>query len=65
MAGADTNIRNIIDDTPLHVAVRSASTEMVMMLVEYCNTKALNNKGETALDIAKQVGKYMVIRFLS
>ena len=56
-AKLDPNAKNIVGDTPLHMACRNENYTLVQLLVrdDRCNPHEKNSKGDTALHIACRV----------
>lgn len=67
-AGADVNLAEKDDITPLHFICRSSRTkaiEIVQLFLKYgANINARNKKGKTPLDWAKPFGSYDIIQLL-
>ena len=51
--GADVNVRNSYDWTPLHAAAHNNTDMMKVLLQHGAEPTIRNNRGETALDVAR------------
>lgn len=50
---ADVNIKTLTGDTALHFASKRGDVCMLQLLIQYSDPTIKNNKGQTALDVAK------------
>ncbi|CAG5080076.1 Oidioi.mRNA.OKI2018_I69.PAR.g9465.t1.cds [Oikopleura dioica] len=64
--GADIDVRNVIGQTILHIAVAEENMRIVKYLVDVCemNLNAKDTWGETPLDIAEKRGNIEISTFL-
>jgi len=64
-AGADIEVRNLLDHTPLMYAASDGSSEMVWLLLEHgAEVNAKSRDGDTALSLAQAKGHTKVVRIL-
>ncbi len=64
--GADVNARNVRGNTPLHTAVRISFYEAIdiLLTIEELIVDEVNDKGETALDLAAQTENEVIFDLL-
>jgi len=62
---ADLNHRLDFDETPLHMAVRSANIDSIQLLIKFfAEMNAQNSAGQTPLHLACQMGNLPIVKLL-
>jgi ankyrin repeat protein len=63
-SGANTQARADDDDfTPLHIAIKSGSSELVQLLLAHdCEMKEKTNVGKTTLHLAAEEGNEVLVK---
>lgn len=56
LRGADTEMKNLSGDTPIHVALKNNASKAVAILAEYSNIFSKDASGKTALELALAAG---------